>query len=117
MGTRSPDKLPSMSRRARRMIFFGVGLIVLMVVGRRLVDTYVDWLWFGEVGFRRVWITVLLTRIATFIAVALIVGGTVFLALLVAYRSRPVFIPMHGRTTRSRRTGPGDAPAKAVRMG
>jgi uncharacterized protein len=93
MGTRSPDKPPSLSRRARRLIIFGVGLIVLMVVGPSLVDTYVDWLWFGEVGFRRVWITVLLTRIATFTVVALVVGGTLFLAMLVAYRSRPPFIP------------------------
>ena len=54
---------------------------------------YVNWLWFGEVGFRRVWMTVLLTRIATFVAVALVVGGTVFLAMLVAYRSRPPFLP------------------------
>ena len=93
MGTRSPDKLPSMSRRARRLMMLGLGLIVLMIVGPRLVDTYVNWLWFGEVGFRRVWITVLLTRIAAFVAVALVVGGAVFVAMLVAYRSRPVFIP------------------------
>ena len=93
MGTRSPDKLPSLSRRARRLIFLGLGLIVLMTVGPRLVDVYVNWLWFGEVGFRGVWITVLLTRITTFFVVALVVGGTLFLAMLVAYRSRPVFIP------------------------
>jgi uncharacterized protein len=93
MGTRSPNKLPSLSRRARRLMILGLGLIVLMIVGPRLVDVYVNWLWFGEVGFRRVWITVLLTRVATFIAVALVVGGTVFIAMLVAYRSRPVFIP------------------------
>lgn len=93
MGTRSPDKLPPLSRRARRLIILGLGLIVLLFVGPRLVDVLVNWLWFGEVGFRRVWITVLLTRLATFIAVALTVGGTVFLAMLVAYRSRPAFLP------------------------
>ena len=93
MGTRSPDKLPSLSRRARRLMILGLALIVLMAVGPRLVDAYVNWLWFGEVGFRRVWITVLLTRIATFVVVALVVGGTLFLAMLVAYRSRPVFVP------------------------
>ncbi len=48
---------------------------------------------FGEVGFRSVWVTVLLTRVAIFVAVALVVGGTVFLALMLAYRSRPVFVP------------------------
>jgi uncharacterized protein len=93
MGTRSPEKLPTLSRRARRLIIVGLGLLVLLIVGPQLVDTYVDWLWFGEVGFRTVWITVLLTRIATFFLVAVVVGGTVFLAMLLAYRSRPVFIP------------------------
>ena len=93
MGTRSPDKLPSLSKRARRLIFAGVGLLMLLVMGPRLVETYVNWFWFGEVGFRRVWLTVFLTRVATFAAVVLVVGGTLFLAMLVAYRSRPAFMP------------------------
>ncbi len=66
----------------------------------------VNWLWFGEVGFRSVWDTVLLTRVAIFVAVALVVGGTVFLALMLAYRSRPVCVPAARPTTRARRTGP-----------
>ena len=93
MGTRSPDKLPPLSRRARVLLMVAVGLIALLLVGPRLIDTYVDWLWFGEVGFRSVWATVILTRVAIFVAVALVVGGTVFLALMLAYRSRPVFVP------------------------
>jgi uncharacterized membrane protein (UPF0182 family) len=93
MGTRSPDKLPPLSRRARRLIVLGLGLIILLFVGPQLVDVLVNWLWFGEVGFRRMWITVLLTRLATFVVVTLTVGGTVFLAMLVAYRSRPAFLP------------------------
>ena len=88
-----------------------VGLIALLLVGPRLVDAYVNWLWFGEVGFRSVWVTVLLTRVAIFVAVALVVGGTVFLALMLAYRSRPVLVPAARPTTRSRKTvpDPGDA--------
>jgi Uncharacterised protein family (UPF0182) len=31
--------------------------------------------------------------VAIFVAVALVVGGTVFVALMLAYRSRPVFVP------------------------
>ena len=80
-------------RRARVLLMVAVGLIALLLVGPRLVDAYVDWLWFGEVGFRSVWVTVLLTRVAIFVAVALVVGGTVLLALMLAYRSRPVFVP------------------------
>jgi hypothetical protein len=67
--------------------------VALLLVGPRLVDAYVNWLGFGEVGFRSVWVTVLLTRVAIFVAVALVVGGTVFLARMLAYRSRPVFVP------------------------
>ena len=93
MGTRSPDKVPRLSRRARVLLTAGVGLLVLTLVAGRLVDTYVDWLWFGEVGFRRVWGTVLLTRLAIFLAVALLVGASVFLASMLAYRSRPDFVP------------------------
>ena len=93
METRSADKLPRLSRPARVLLIVAVGFIALLLVGPRLVGAYVDWLWFGEVGFRSVWVTVLLTRVAIFVAVALVVGGTVFLALMLAYRSRPVFLP------------------------
>ncbi|HEX9832669.1 MAG TPA: UPF0182 family protein, partial [Mycobacterium sp.] len=92
MGTRSPDKL-QLSRRARVLLIASVVFIVLLLFGPRLVDMYVDWLWFGEVGFRSVWVTVLLTRLTILVAVALVMGGTVFLALMLAYRSRPVFAP------------------------
>ena len=53
-----------------------------------------DWLWYGEVGYRGVWLTVLMTRLLTFAAVAATVGGIVLLAMAVAYRSRPVFAPV-----------------------
>jgi hypothetical protein len=82
-----------LSRRARVLLRASVGLIVLLLVGPRLVDAYVDWLWFGEVGFRSVWVTVLVTRLAIFVAVTVVMGGTVLLALMLAYRTRPVFVP------------------------
>ena len=93
MGTRSPDKLQPPSKRARVLLMVGAGLLVLLLVASPLVDMYVDWLWFGEVGFRRVWVTVMLTQGALFVAVSALVSGTVFLALLLAYRSRPPFVP------------------------
>ena len=105
-GDTFPDKLPPLSRRARVLLLAAVGLIALLLVGPRPVDAYANWLWFGEVGFRSVWVTVLLTRVAIFVAAALVVGGTVFLALMLAYRSRPVFVPAARPTIRARRTGP-----------
>jgi len=57
-----PDKLPPLPRRARVLLLAAVGLIALLLVGPRLVDAYANWLWFGEVGFRSVWVTVLLDK-------------------------------------------------------
>ena len=93
MGTRSPDKLQPLSKRARGLLIVAASLIGLLLVASPVVDMYVDWLWFGEVGYRRVWVTMLLTQGALFVAVSALVGGAVFFALLLAYRSRPPFVP------------------------
>ena len=68
------------------LLLAAVGLIALLLVGPRLVDAYVNWLWFGEVGFRSVWVTVLLTRAVIFVAVALAVGDTVFSGQYLSHR-------------------------------
>jgi uncharacterized membrane protein (UPF0182 family) len=86
-------KLAPMSRRMRVLLLVMVGVIALLIVGPRVVDVYIGWLWFGEAGFRGVWATVLATRLAIFASVSLMVGGAVFLAITLAYRSRPVFLP------------------------
>lgn len=93
MGTRSPETPPMLSRRARKVLIAFLGLLVILVVVPPLLGVYVDWLWFGEVGFRRVWATVLLTRVALFVAVTLLVGCALAVALAVAYRFRPAFVP------------------------
>ncbi|MFY9918114.1 MAG: UPF0182 family protein, partial [Mycobacterium sp.] len=88
-----PDKPPPLSRHAR-VLLIGAGVfIALLLVGPPLAEAYVNWLWFGEVGFRGVWVAVLATRAAIFAAVALVVGATVFVAAMLAYHSRPVFVP------------------------
>ncbi|MBO0880141.1 MAG: UPF0182 family protein [Mycobacterium sp.] len=69
---------------------------MLLLVGPRLIDGYVDWLWFGELGYRSVFTTVLLTRLGVFLVVGLLVGGIVFAGLALAYRTRPVFVPSDG---------------------
>jgi uncharacterized membrane protein (UPF0182 family) len=68
----------------------------LLLLGPRLTDTYTNWLWFGEVGFRSVYLTVLRTRVLLFLVVALFVGLVAWLALLLGYRTRPVFVPVAG---------------------
>ncbi|GAA3065534.1 UPF0182 family protein [Actinokineospora globicatena] len=94
MATRPPIGLPKLSRRSRILLIIAAALILLLLVGSRLLSTYVNWLWFGEVGFTSVFTTVLWTRIALFFAVGALVGGALAVSLWVAYRTRPVFVPV-----------------------
>ncbi|RRQ26422.1 membrane protein [Rhodococcus sp. Eu-32] len=93
---RAPTGLPSLSRRSRILLVLALVLAALLLVGPRLIDTYTNWLWFGEVDFRQVYTTMLVTRALLFLIVGVLVGGVVFLALLLAYRNRPVFVPVAG---------------------
>ncbi|MEU8899062.1 UPF0182 family protein [Nocardia sp. NPDC048505] len=95
MGMRPPTGL-SLSRRSRVLLVAAIVLAALLLLGPRLTDTYTNWLWFGEVGFRNVYLTVLRSRVILFVAVGLFVGLVVWLALLLAYRTRPVFVPVAG---------------------
>jgi uncharacterized membrane protein (UPF0182 family) len=88
--------MPKLSRRAKVLLSIAGVLILVLIVGARLLDTYVDWLWYGEVGFRSVFTTVILTRIILFFAIGLLVGGLLAVSLAIAYRSRPVFVPISG---------------------
>ncbi|MGV0697632.1 UPF0182 family protein [Mycolicibacter sinensis] len=96
MGMRPTARMPKLTPRSRIMIGSALAVIVLLLVGPRLIDGYVDWLWFGELGYRSVFVTTLLTRLITFVVVGLVVGGIVFAALAMAFRVRPVFVPSNG---------------------
>jgi hypothetical protein len=82
------------SRRGKIVIGVLASLFVLLSALGSLVRVYTNWLWFGEVGFRDVFTTILWTRIVLFltvgIAMAVIIGANVFLA----YRMRPPFRPI-----------------------
>ncbi len=93
---RPPTGLPSLSRRSRILLVTALVIAALLLVGPRLTDAYTSWLWFGEVGFRRVFTTVLVTRILLFLVVGIVVGMVVWAAMLAAYRTRPVFVPVSG---------------------
>ncbi|GAA4660175.1 UPF0182 family protein [Amycolatopsis dongchuanensis] len=96
MANRPPVSLPKLSRRSRILLILAAVIILALLLGARLLDTYVNWLWFGEVGAREVFTTQVLTRIVLFFAIGLLVGGTLALTLWAAYRSRPVFVPVSG---------------------
>src|SRR6202012_1342810 len=90
---RPTARMPKLTRRSRILIMVALGVIVLLLAGPRLSDASVAWLWFGELGYRSVFTTVLVTRLVVFLLAGLLVGGIVFAGLAVAYRTRPVFVP------------------------
>src|SRR3984957_12467734 len=93
---RPAARMPKLTRRSGILIAVALAVVLLLLFGPRLIDAYVDWLWFGELGYRSVFTTTLVTRIVVFLVAALAMGGIVFAALALAYRSRPVFVPTNG---------------------
>ncbi len=94
MVMRPPIPAFRLSRRVKIALGVVGGLIVLLIVLNALVGVYVNWLWFGEVGFHNVYKTIILTRLVLFVIfgvlMALILGGN----MTIAYLLRPPFRPM-----------------------
>ncbi|BBX83750.1 UPF0182 protein [Mycolicibacterium aubagnense] len=88
--------MPKLTRRSRILVGIALLIVGLLMIGPRLVDAYVDWLWFGELGFRSVFTTVLVTRLVVFLVAGVFIGAVVFGGMALAYRSRPVFVPASG---------------------
>src|SRR6201991_2446023 len=100
---RPAARMPKLTRRSRILIAVALDIVLLLLFGPRMVDTYVDWLWFGELGYRSVFTTQLVTRIILGLVAGVLMGASVFAALALAYRTRPVFVPT---------TGPNDPVAR-----
>ncbi|MUL75115.1 UPF0182 family protein [Mycolicibacterium sp. CBMA 226] len=96
MGMRPAARMPKLTRRSRILVGVALLIVGLLMIGPRMVDAYVDWLWFGEVGFRSVFSTVLVTRLVVFLVAGVFIGAVVFGGMALAYRSRPVFVPASG---------------------
>ena len=93
---RPAARMPKLTRRSRVLIGLALVAVLALLIGPRVVDGYVDWLWFGELGYRSVFTTVLFTRLIVFLVIGLLIGLVVFAGLALAYRSRPVFVPAAG---------------------
>ncbi|WP_330253569.1 UPF0182 family protein [Nocardia sp. NBC_00565] len=91
MSARDGPSLRRLHRSTRVLLIILAVSVVSLLVIPRLTSAYINWLWFGEVGFRGVWLTVLITRLSLFVAVTLFVGGIVFAAMWLAFRFRPFF--------------------------
>jgi uncharacterized membrane protein (UPF0182 family) len=88
--------MPKLSRRSRILLILGAVVLIALIAGSRLLGTYVSWLWFREVGYSQVFSTIVLTRMALWVSGGVFLGGVLALNLWIAYRSRPVFVPVSG---------------------
>jgi uncharacterized protein len=86
--------VPSLSRRAKIIIGVVVLLVLALSVLGSFVRMYVDWLWFGEVGYRQVFTTGLRTRVLLFFLFGVLMAVVIAANLIIAYRFRPPFRPM-----------------------
>lgn len=93
MAMRPPIGMPTLSKRSKRVLITVATIVVLAVLWFQFVGIYVNWEWFGEVGYRQVWSTSVVSRAILFVLGFVVGGGAVFLSLLLAFRSRPVFVP------------------------
>jgi uncharacterized membrane protein (UPF0182 family) len=91
---RPPVPVPTLSRRAKLVIGAIAVLLVLFTVIGTLTNVYVDYLWFAETKFTRIFWTELQTRVLLFAVAGVATGGLVAAAIHLAYRHRPTFRPM-----------------------
>ena len=63
MSVRGPAAgLPTLSGRSKVVIWIGVAVLVLLLVGPRAVSLTTDWLWFSDIGYTKVFSTIIWTR-------------------------------------------------------
>ena len=55
---------------------------------------YADWLWFKSVNFTSTWSTILGTKALLFIVTGLLTATIVLTNVLIAYKRRPLYVPM-----------------------
>ncbi len=86
---------PRVGRRRRGPL--GVTLVVLValsVVVGLAADLFTDLWWYDSVGYRGVFLTELTTKVVIFLIAGLVTGGAVASSLLIAYRTRPIYVPV-----------------------
>jgi uncharacterized membrane protein (UPF0182 family) len=92
--TMRPMPAMILSRRAKIALSVVGIIVVLLIVLVKLSGVYVNYLWFGEVGQRQVYGTMIWTKVTLFfifgILMALIIGAN----LVIAYLLKPPFRPM-----------------------
>jgi len=81
----------------RRLGPLQITIAILVVISLALVSMsgfYADWLWFKSVNFTTVWSTVLMTKVVLFVVAGLVTATLILLNVVIAYKKRPLYVPM-----------------------
>ena len=96
-GGNFPNPFANRSGGRRRISPLTITFIVLFVLSSILISLsgfYADLLWFRSVGFVDVWQTTLFTKISLFIGFGLATAAIISLNIYLAFRKRPVYVPI-----------------------
>ena len=69
-------------------------LAVIAVILVSLSGFYVNYLWFKSVDYGSVWSTLITTKVALFIVFGLATSLIIMTNVLIAYRKRPIYVPL-----------------------
>lgn len=93
-GPRPPRPAGGGARRRRNpLVITALVLVAIVLVVILMAQFWTEVMWFDQLGFSTVLWTEWGTRAALFAAGFLVMGGAVFAALTVAYKSRPIYAP------------------------
>jgi len=87
---------PTFKIRGRKSpLALTIGLLVIIgAIFTAVSGFYADWLWFKSVNFTSTWSTILGTKAILFVATGLITALLVMFNVLLAYKRRPLYVPM-----------------------
>ncbi|MBM6405224.1 UPF0182 family protein [Phycicoccus sp. CSK15P-2] len=94
-GETAGPRPPAPPRRRRGPLVPTLVVLGLMAVFAGLAaDVVTDIWWYDSVGFRNVFFTELLTKAVIFVVATLLTAGAVAASLVIAFRTRPIYVPV-----------------------
>ncbi|MFM1844283.1 MAG: hypothetical protein RLZ78_363, partial [Actinomycetota bacterium] len=88
---------PSFQIKGRKSpLALTIGILVIIgALFTALSGFYADWLWFKSVDFTSTWSTILSTKATLFVVAGLVTSLIVMFNVLLAYKRRPLYVPMN----------------------
>ncbi|MBT9254117.1 UPF0182 family protein [Phycicoccus sp. MAQZ13P-2] len=93
-GSAGEGARPARPRRRGPLLPTLLVLIGLAVVGGIAADLLTDVWWYESVGYRSVFTTELATKAVIFVVAFVLTAGAVAASLVVAFRTRPIYVPV-----------------------